>query len=320
MSKSAPLPFDLPGSRPAAVRREWVVPTLIGCGDLVAVYGPPGGGKSAFVADLSVAVASGRHWFERPVTNGAVLYLAAERRDVTDRRLVAMGGSGLQIGLVGPAVDLFADPDAVGKITATVEALATATDSTCRVVVIDTLSRAAPSFDENSTRDAAKLVDRLARVANLTGAALIFVTHESKASADLRGSSALLGAVDLAVRVTGKKTRTAEVIKANDSATGERLTFDLRPTADGSTVTVQPAGAPKAPPAATLPPDARRALDTLRSLGGTADVETWRSAFYTTKPDASPDAKRRAFHDARKRLSAAGQITETENAVSVRTA
>lgn len=317
MSNPTPLPFNLPGERSAAVKREWIVPGLIGLGDLVAVYGPPGGGKSAFAADLSVAVASGREWFARSVTRGAVLYLAAERRDVTDRRIQAMGGSGLQIGIVGPSVDLFGDKDAVGKIAATVDALAAATGSACRLVVIDTLSRAAPSFDENSTRDAARLVDCLARITEQTGAALIFVTHESKASADLRGSSALLGAVDLAIRVTGKRTRTAEVVKANDSQTGERFVFDLCPTADGATVTVRPAGAVKAATAATLSPDTRRALEALRNLGGSADTEEWRSAFYATKPDATPDAKRRAFHDVWKRLCAAGMITETGSTVSV---
>lgn len=320
MSKSSPLPFDLPGARPAAARRNWLVSGLIGCGDLVAAFGPPGGGKSALVADLSVAVASGRPWFGRAITAGSVLYVAAERRDVTDRRLVAMGGAGLPIGLAGPSADLYGDSDAVGKITATTEALSTATGARCRVIVIDTLSRAAPSFDENSTRDAARLVDRLARIAELTKAALVFVTHETKSSADLRGSSALLGAVDLAIRVTGKKTRTAEVVKANDSAAGERFPFELIPSVDGSTVTVKPSGAAKAPPAPTLPPDARRALDALKSLGGTADVEAFRVAFYALKPEATPDAKRRAFHDARKRLRTAGLITETENAVSVSTA
>ena len=316
----ASLAFTLPGDRPAAVRREWVVPGLIGLGDLVAVYGPPGGGKSALVADLTVAVASGRGWFDRPIEVGAVLYMAAERRNVTDRRLVAMGGSGLPIGIVGPSVDLYGDGDAVGKITATAEALSTATGARCRVIVIDTLSRAAPSLDENSTKDAARLVDRLAKIAEATAATVLFVTHETKSGTDLRGSSAILGAVDLALRVTGKKTRTAEVIKANDSATGERLTFDLVPTEDGAAVTVKPAGALKATPAATLPPDARRALDALRSLGGTADVEALRVAFYDTKPAATPDAKRRAFHDVRKRLNAAGLIIETENTVSVSSA
>lgn len=317
MSCVAPLVFSLPGVRPAAACREWLVPGLFGIGDLVAVFGPPGGGKSALVADLAVAVTCGREWFGRPVTRGAVLYVAAERRDVTDRRLVASGASGLPIGLTGPAVDIFADPSAVERIAATVEALAAATGAACRLVVIDTLSRAAPSFDENSTKDAARLVDRLARIADLTSAALLFVTHESKGSSDLRGSSALLGAVDIAIRVTGKKTRTAEVVKANDSPTGERFSFELTPTADGSTVTVHPAGALKAPTAATVPPDARRALEALKSLGGTADVEAFRVAFYATKPDATPDAKRRAFHDVRKRLNAAGQITETGSTVSV---
>lgn len=317
MSNPTPLPFSFPGERPAAVRREWLVPGLIGLGDLVAVFGPPGGGKSALVADLSVAVASGRVWFGRPVTAGSVLYFAAERRDVTDRRIVAMGGAELPVGLVGPAVDLFADREAVPKIIATVDALAAATGSTCRLVVVDTLSRAAPSFDENSTKDAARLVDRLAKIAEATAATVLFVTHETKSGADLRGSSAILGAVDLALRVTGKKSRVAEVVKANDSATGERLTFDLISTADGGAVTVTPAGAAKAPPAPTLPPDARRALEALKSLGGSADVEAWREAFYATKPDASPQAKRKAFHEARRRLNAVGPITETGSTVSV---
>ena len=53
-----------------------------GAGDGSAWYGIPGCGKSAIAQDLAMHVAGGREWHGRQVKQGAVLYVALERKQV----------------------------------------------------------------------------------------------------------------------------------------------------------------------------------------------------------------------------------------------
>jgi putative DNA primase/helicase len=54
-----------------------------------AKYGMPGTAKSALAGDLGAHAASGHPWFGRPVSQGAVLYIAAERAALVKRRKAA---------------------------------------------------------------------------------------------------------------------------------------------------------------------------------------------------------------------------------------
>src|SRR5690348_9113974 len=66
----------------ATSRKEWLVHGFLGSGDASAFYGIPGCGKSALAEDLGLHVAAGREWHGRAVQQGAVLYVALERRQL----------------------------------------------------------------------------------------------------------------------------------------------------------------------------------------------------------------------------------------------
>jgi hypothetical protein len=60
-------------------RKDWLVRDFLGTGEMSAIYGMPGTAKSALAGDLGAHVAAGLLWFGRQVSQGAVLYIAAER-------------------------------------------------------------------------------------------------------------------------------------------------------------------------------------------------------------------------------------------------
>ena len=72
-----------------ASTKSWLVHNLLGDGDASVMYGKPGDGKSVLAEDLALHVAAGRLWHGRKVKQGAVVFIALERRKLVERRAIA---------------------------------------------------------------------------------------------------------------------------------------------------------------------------------------------------------------------------------------
>jgi hypothetical protein len=97
------------------------------------------------------------------------------------------------------------------------------------LVIVDTLARAM-SGDENSAEDMGKFVRALDMIRHATAAHGMVIHHGGKNQASgLRGSSALLGAVDVTLRVDGDpgQSKTFEVEKSRDHESGYTYSFAL---------------------------------------------------------------------------------------------
>ena len=94
------------------------------------------------------------------------------------------------------------------KLLSTIDGLA-ADCGQFSLIVIDTVARALLGADENSATDIGKFVRACDAIKEHTGAAVLGIHHSGKdGGKGMRGSSALLGAVDTSVKVK----RTADVI------------------------------------------------------------------------------------------------------------
>jgi hypothetical protein len=82
-------PFVLFGDLSATFNKEWLVRELLGDGDASTVYGKPGDGKSVLVEDMALHIAAGGDWHGKRVKQGAVLYIALERKSWLKRRAIA---------------------------------------------------------------------------------------------------------------------------------------------------------------------------------------------------------------------------------------
>lgn len=225
---------------------KWLVPGVLTEGSLAAIYGAPESGKSFLAVDMSMAIAGGIDWHGRQVERGGVLYIAAEGAPGLGKRFRAWKmdrcahGRGFDLHLMRDDLNLAAEKD--GGVRAFVQVV---TDELgpLRLIVIDTLNQTAAGADENSAKDMGRYIASMKLLRNATGAAVVVVHHSGKdLSKGMRGSTALLGAMDTTVeverhtdghsiKVTVKKQKDAErepPMRFNMEKVGDSLV--LRPT------------------------------------------------------------------------------------------
>ena len=346
------LPVTMFGDIEALPVKTWLVRGLLGKGELSAFYGAPGSGKSVLIGDLAFHVAAGRPWHGRRVTQGPVLYVAAERANLVKRRFAALriakGERDLPLALLSASLDL-RQRDSRDSIIATAEQLQAATGQPLQLIVIDTVAQVMQGGDENSAVDMGLLLASVGRIQRATGAHVILIHHSPIESPNrMRGHSSLLAACDttVCVRKVGGH-RTADVVKANDGGEDESIAFDLEGVslgvdADGDQTTA-PVVVPVARDSVTerdktcasrmsrLPPQvevARRAfLDAVVEHGRAPpsgddypsgvrviSLEEWRDHFYRAGITGSdePEAKRKAFRRATDALKVRVLIGEWE--------
>jgi hypothetical protein len=98
------------------------------------------------------------------------------------------------------------------------------------VVFLDTLNRAAPTSDENSSKDMGEILEAAKQLQALTGGLVVLVHHTGKDSTKgLRGHSSLFAALDAAVEVSREgERREWRVAKSKDGADGDTKAFRLQ--------------------------------------------------------------------------------------------
>ncbi|HMH48517.1 MAG TPA: AAA family ATPase [Solirubrobacteraceae bacterium] len=194
----APVPFetysvdDLTRLPPPS----WLIPDYIVGRANNMLYGAAGALKSFLALSWSLSIASGLPWGGRPVTQGAVLYIASEGFSGLLRRVdgwcEATGQQRPDAIRFLPEIVNFLDPHDSARAHATLAGM----DPPPVLVVVDTLARAAPGADENSAKDMGKLVAEIDRVRAPIGAASLAIHHVGVQGDRERGSSSLRGAAD----------------------------------------------------------------------------------------------------------------------------
>ncbi|MDA9251742.1 AAA family ATPase [Alphaproteobacteria bacterium] len=187
--------YGLPESRP-------LVEGLISENSFCVMYGAPGSGKSFCALDLGLSIAHGMPWHDKQTQQGSVLYIAGEGVGGLKRRVKAFhthhGLSSIgSFHVLQQAVNFREEPS-VKRLLRSIDR----EDGNFNVVIVDTVARALPGSDENSATDMGEFIDACDRIRHHTGAAVIGVHHSGKdISRGMRGSSALLGAVDTSIEV-----------------------------------------------------------------------------------------------------------------------
>lgn len=177
---------------------EWLVEGIFPQG-LNIMFGAPKAGKSYLALSMAWSLATGRPWFTRNRDRKPmqVLYLAGE--GVGDLRLRAEAllehtdlHPGGRLAWWPVSLSLSSATDAA-RLRLEVEKMG------AEVVVVDTWARYAGVRDENDAAQTQQAVNALEALTR-HGVSVIVVHHASKQGV-MRGSSALAGAVEAAVRV-----------------------------------------------------------------------------------------------------------------------
>jgi len=313
---------------------KWLIKGWVQSNALMMCFGESGAGKTFFVLDLALTIASGMtDWHGHRVKPGPVVYLAGEGHYGLKARIAAWvherGRDVDDIYVSESACDLNTD-EGYSKVVREIN------DYEARpvLIVVDTLNRFLLG-DENKADDARSMIDRCGRLMQEFGCSVLIVHHTGvspDARTRARGSSAFKGAMDVellveavaggAIKVTQTKSKDAEVPPP--------LCFDKVQTTvpgwyddDGDPVTsvvLEPAEAVKAEGETKRGKAAQRGMDAYeqaaRTKGhlvgdmfGGVDLEDWRDAFEALGPeDETRDAKRSLFSRAKKQLLESREI------------
>lgn len=213
---------DLEALPPLAWRVRGVLPAV----GLAALYGPSASGKSFLAFDMAAAIAEGRAWFGHRAEPAPVVYAALEgeagfklRAQAWQAHLGRRLPDGLHMMLQPFKLTNLED---VTDLASVVPAGA--------VVVLDTLNRAAPTADENSSKDMGEILEAAKCLQDLTRGLVLLVHHTGKnAAAGLRGHSSLFAAMDAAIEVSRDGDhREWRVAKAKDGRDGDAHPFKLQ--------------------------------------------------------------------------------------------
>lgn len=205
---------------------NWRVRGVLPEQGLAAIYGPSGSGKSFLAIDLCAAIARGRSWFGKHVTSAPVTYLALEGEGGIRLRAQAWEKHHQEplpdgLSFILQSFDLSSQQD-IADLLAVIPPGG--------VVVIDTLNRAAPCVDENSSKDMGQVLTAAKTIQAQTRGLVILVHHTGKdLTKGLRGHSSLHAALDGAIEVQrASGARSWSVTKAKDGEDGGSYTFDLQ--------------------------------------------------------------------------------------------
>jgi len=216
---------------------KWIVRGLLPATGLAALYGPSGSGKSFLTLDLAAAVAGGMsEWFGKRVTHCPVTYCVLEGEAGMGKRIKAWEQHhGLplprRLRFVTQSVFLTEYQD-VGDLAKAIQHAGGANG----VVILDTLNRAAPGADENSSQDMSNILAAAKELQELIGGLVLLVHHTGKdPEKGMRGHSSLFAALDGAISV-GKPASGPcwAVAKSKDDATGAVSGFTLKVVAMGA--------------------------------------------------------------------------------------
>ena len=204
----------------------WRVRGVMPAVGLAGLYGPSASGKSFLGLDMAAAIAEGRQWFGCRVDGAPVVYAALEGEGGFKLRAAAWEaymGRPMPAGL-SMVLQPFklTEPQDVADLAAVVP--------TGAVVFLDTLNRAAPTADENSSRDMGEILSAAKQLQSLCNGLVVLVHHTGKdATKGLRGHSSLFAALDAAVEVSRDGDRREwKVAKSKDGQDGDAHPFRLQ--------------------------------------------------------------------------------------------
>jgi putative DNA primase/helicase len=213
---------DLAALPPLAWRIRGVLPAS----GLAALYGPSASGKSFLALDMGASIAEGVPWFGCRSEAAPVVYAALEGEAGFRLRVAAWEahrGRKLppDLHMVLQPFKL-TEPQDVADLAAVVPPGA--------VVIIDTLNRAAPTSDENSSKDMGEILEAAKELQRLTAGLVVPVHHTGKdATKGLRGHSSFFAAADAAIEVSREGDRRQwRIAKSKDGADGDVKAFRLQ--------------------------------------------------------------------------------------------
>lgn len=206
---------------------KWLVEDMIPSAALTVLYGIGKGGKTTLLSHVAAAVVSGTTILERDTLAGPVLWVDLEQQIALTRDCLKGAGA---IDCTHK-VHVYNGP---APILAAIEQATTQNGAV--LVVIDSLSKLLGLRDENDAAEVTRGITPLLELCRSTGAAVVAIHHDRKREGvggrNMRGSSAFLAAVDVAIslKVDGSDKegrRTLDFVSRYSPPNGTSLSIRL---------------------------------------------------------------------------------------------
>lgn len=236
--------------------KGWYLEGVLAPQELVMIAGPPAIGKTFLGLDMAASLVLGTSW-GRQFTFAAgrplrVDYFLGEGISRMNKRINALLEAydtdleQLSKGLtVYGGLPRLNETDGHNSVVDLVNGYRERKLPIPDVVFIDTFARATSGADENSARDAGRIINAMDYLKDELGCTVIVVHHTGK-NGDVRGSSAFAGGLDVmlkTVRRDGTTYLTAEKVK--DGELFEDIPYSVLPIADSCFIGWGEGNAPK---------------------------------------------------------------------------
>jgi hypothetical protein len=216
--------------------KEEIVQGVLGAGDFSLFVAKPGCGKSVLLCDIGCHIAADREWHGRKVKPGLVVFFAAERKRLTERRVAAWrkkhNVTAIPFVVVGGKLDLTTGLIDAKALGATIQGLEDKSGHKCVLIILDTVTRTFGPGDQHQSRDMQRYVQSVDELNRVTNAHIAAIHHSPWNDDRGKGAIDLDGAIDVSfvVNVKGKgpaKAFTLECTGANDGDEGVITAFRL---------------------------------------------------------------------------------------------
>lgn len=217
---------------PVNINAQWLIKGVLPRSkDPIILYGASGAGKSFVALDQAIAIARGIDWRGCRVTQGRVVYLAAEGGAGVAKRIQAhcdyhgIKREDLPLDVIIGAPNLLEQED-VTELTKSLAAF-----GPYDYAVIDTLAQVTPGANENAGEDMGPVLANIKAIQSATGATVAVVHHAGKdLSRGSRGWSGLKAAAEAQIEVVRDEDsgqRHIRIEKMKDGEDGAKYGFKL---------------------------------------------------------------------------------------------
>lgn len=204
-------------------KMKWLVPYLIPKCGIACMFGKPGCGKTFSILDICLHIVHGKKWNNYNIPKGSVYYVVAEGMyGLLDRinawhsyHKLSMEDAPFYI------IDMHKYSLSSRKFSEQfiqqVKKQSETSKDTPRLIVYDTLAHALAQLNENSSTEVSILLREMIYISNTLQCGTVFIHHSNKSKEEMRGSSALLAAVDtsICIRKEGNQIE-MDVVKQKD--------------------------------------------------------------------------------------------------------
>lgn len=305
---------------------QWRIKGVIPEQGIAAIYGPSGSGKSFLVLNMAISIAKGEDWFGYRVKSCSVVYVCLEGEAGLSVRLRASqikGSISREIEFIAQPVNLLDTKDLRDLVTSI-----KGSQMDGGIVIIDTLNRAVPGMDENSSVDMGHAINACKLIQQGLGGLVLLVHHSGKdVTKGMRGHSSLHAALDAAIEVKRSgDAREWSVAKAKDGADGKSHPFMLEVVNLGQDNDGDPISSCVIRPLAgegikvkSLTQSQQRGIDSFMAAAAEnlddedqsvyVRLDQWREEFYQRSSTENPESKRKAFNRVRNELVELGHLS-----------